>query len=124
MAPTFEYPHYFLDRLFALRSIVDVVQNQAGDDHVEGAVLERQLPRVAALDLYAVGDAFDPSVLVGGFRVVAGLVFALPDIYPERSSGPQALGRPDEQEPPATADIQDGLVPAPRDAIQQPVALA
>jgi hypothetical protein len=67
---------------------VDVVQNQAGYNHVEGAVLKWQLPRVAALNLYAVRDAFDSSVLVGSFRVVTRLVFALPDIHSDRSSGP------------------------------------
>jgi hypothetical protein len=60
---------------------VDVVQSQAGEDHVERAVLERQSSRVAILDFDAIRNALGPSVLEGGLRLVVGLVHALPYVH-------------------------------------------
>ena len=72
----------------------NVVQGHAGDDDVEGLVVERQLAGVAITQLDPLGDPLRLGV-----------------------------GRPDQQQPAAAADVKDPLIAPPGKLVQEPVAL-
>src|SRR5918993_501945 len=103
----------------AIVSAGDVVHHEAGDHDIERGVGERQLARVGAVDADPAGDRGPACVLDRGGRTVAPLVLLAPDVDADGGPRPQASGRLDEEEPVAAADVQDNLVPSPRDGVEQ-----
>jgi hypothetical protein len=99
------------------------VQGHAGDDHVEGLVVERQLAGVAIAQLDPLGDPLGLGVGQRRGRVVPGLVLLAPQVQPDRLADGATLGRPDQQQPAAAANVQDPLVTSPGQLVQEPVAL-
>src|SRR5439155_10912204 len=74
-----------------------------------------------------VDAAFDPlqaGVLQGGLRAVAAQVDSAPEVDADGPAGGQAPGGADQQEPAPAADVEDGLVAAPGDQVEEPFAPA
>src|SRR3712207_1946110 len=118
-----EYPREFPEAPVPFVPIVDVVKDEAGEDHVEGSILERQVAQVAVPDLDATLYPFGPRVLKRDLRAVARLVPLPPDVHPDSRARTQTLGRPDQHQSATAPGVENRLVAAPGDRIEDTVTL-
>jgi hypothetical protein len=123
-AARLERPHDLAERLFALRTSMNIVENQARYDDIKGTVPERELTRICVSHLNSVGDSFCSRVHPGRFGAVVCLVGTMPNIDTDRFPARQALGRGDKQQASATSNIENQFIPPPWDSADQLVACA
>ena len=122
-APTwFEHPHNLPHSRVTLGPPVDIVQHQAGHDHIEGAVGERDLPRVRIFDIDPISDAFSARVRPGCLGAIPRLIDTMPDINADCRAGRQAFRGCDEQQAAPTTNIKNHLIAPPRKSTDQGVA--
>ena len=108
--------------------IVDVVDAEVRDDHVEGGVGEGHLLRGLAEEGAVVGDAFEVEVALGGRGGVPAHVDVGPDVDAGGVSGAgesgDAFGRSCEKKATATAYVEDVFVTTPWVQGEHEVAMA
>jgi hypothetical protein len=95
-----EHAHDLAGRRGPPRNPGNVVQGHAGDDHVEGLLVERQLAGVATSQLDPLGDPSAWALAIVAAGSFAGLVLGAPQVQPDSTpgcdrltSGPAAVGR-------------------------------
>ena len=119
-----EHAADFANRPRAVAGLVEVVDRRARHDDVEGAVVERQLAHVRGLDLDALPHPLPLRVLQRRLGAIAGEVFRLPDVDAGRAARGQSFRRADQHQPAPAADVEHALVAAPRDVVEEPLAVA
>jgi hypothetical protein len=77
------------------------------------------MPGVGLDELYAVTDALDPRIALGGGSAVPGLITKPPDVGTGRTAVWQPTGRCDEDGASAAADIEQPLVAPKVELVKQ-----
>ena len=99
------------------------MQHQAGSDHVEGGVREREATGVAVQQDHTISDPFPSGILHQRPGPVTAEV-ETPDIDADRLAGGQESGGPVEPEATPAADVQDALIASPGDQVAEPIPQA
>ena len=112
-------PCCLAQRLCAPAGFPDVGDRQAADHHVERRGREREVTRVRVDKLHPAGHALGRRVALSGGAAVAALVAAAPHVRSDRPAGGQAAGRKHQHRAAAASHIQDLLIAAQAQLIQQ-----
>ena len=98
------------------------MDRQRGDNYVVLVVRIHQLTRVAVFDSYAVADAFNLGVLARRVGGIAGEILRILDVDTGGFARFQTLGRADQHQAAAAADVQYFFIAFEFDRVEQPVA--
>lgn len=110
--------------LLAFGGGVYFMQKIIGNHGIEGMIREGQLPGVAVGQSHFSGYLFYFCVLDHGCGTVAADGAGHPPIEPDSRSGMEMTRRSDEQQAAPAAHVENTLIAAPRDGIENPIAVA
>ena len=102
-----EHADELIDRAAALVASTDVVDDEIGDDGIEGCIGERQFADVAFADIDAIGDTFGGGVGERGGGAVLTLIALRPNVDADGATGGDTAGGADQEKAVAAPGVED-----------------
>jgi hypothetical protein len=114
-----QYPHRCVNCFLPASTSANVVDRQAGDNHIKTVVCKGQRCHIAGVQFDTICYSLSEGVAPGSLGGIAGLIGTSPQVDAYGPARRQALSGQEQDCTPATSQVQDSLVTSKPQLVQQ-----